>query len=167
MEYFTGLEATIKMLPRPEKGEIAYASDTKKFFKYDGEAWQELGLTPNSELNLSLYDMNKQIVSQLPVLLTTDKSIADIDTFVKETSNTHYMMYGQEISYFTIFQRCSGLTETVGEAVIDCLKNVGMIKSIELTEDKSAFEIWVTDDNGESTCLYLFPYDNGIVQVGG
>jgi hypothetical protein len=34
-----------------------------------------------------------------------------------------------------------------------------------LVEDGSAFEIWVTQ-NDVTTCLYLFPYDDGIVEVG-
>lgn len=164
MQYFTGTKATIFKLPRPQNGEVAYAEDTKEFFVYR-DGWELMEITPNTEINLSLYDMNKQIISQLPALSSFEEIIAEIDAFVKETLNTHYMLYGKEISYFTIFQRCFDYTETVGEAVIDCLKNVGIIKSIELTD--GAFEIWVTDDNRNSTCLYLFPYDSGIVKVGG
>lgn len=121
-----------------------------------------------AEINMSLYDMNKQIIAQLPNLTDFTDSITAIDAFVKETLNTHYMMYGKEISYFTIFQRCYDLTETVGEAVVDCLKNVGVVKSIDITSAGDAFEIWVMPDgSAEVTCLYLFPYDSGIVKVGG
>ena len=52
-----------------------------------------------------------------------------------------------------------------GHEVIECLKNIGVIKAIDLTEENDAIEAWV-DNEGEATCLYLFPYDNGIVQVG-
>ena len=122
----------------------------------------------HAEINMSLYDMNKQIVAQLPNLTDFTDSIAAIDIYVGETRNTHYMLYGKELSYFTMFQRCAGLTETVGEAAIDCLKNVGVIKSIDATSAGDAFEIWVMPDGSEEvTCLYLFPYDSGIVQVGG
>ena len=48
---------------------------------------------------------------------------------------------------------------------IDCCKNVGIIKAMDLTESQDAIEIWVETSEGP-TCLYLFPYDNGVVQVG-
>jgi hypothetical protein len=52
-----------------------------------------------------------------------------------------------------------------GNEVVDCLNNIGDIKAIDLTEANDAIEIWVQD--GENvTCLYLFPYDSGVVQVG-
>ena len=73
------------------------------------------------------------------------------------------MLYGKEISYFTLFKIVE--PQYFSYEVIECLKNVGDIKAIDLTEDKDAIEAWVIADN-EVTCLYLFPYDLGIVQVG-
>jgi hypothetical protein len=73
------------------------------------------------------------------------------------------MLYGKEISYFTLF-RISDSTY-FGNEVIDCLNNVGDIKAIDFTEAQDAIEIWIQDEDGP-TCLYLFPYDSGLVQVG-
>lgn len=73
------------------------------------------------------------------------------------------MLYGKEISYFTLYKIIK--PQCFGNEVIDCLKNIGIIKAIDFTETQDAIEIWVEDDNGP-TCLYLFPYDNGVVQVG-
>ena len=71
----------------------------------------------------------------------------------------------KEISYFTIFSiQKYAECDTLGEAVIECLNNVGEIKSIDLDEGGNAIECWVTTGD-ESTCLYLFPYDDGIVSV--
>lgn len=163
---FTGTEAMIKALPRPEIGEFARSIDTNRVWNYTEKGWVDVTDSMNLNVNMSLYEMNKQIVAQLPDFTAITEAVSAIDTFVTNTHNCHYMMYGKEISYFTIFQRCSGLTETVGEAVIDCLGSVGTIKSIDPTPDGEAFEIWVmVEDN--ATCLYLFPYDTGIVQVGG
>jgi hypothetical protein len=117
-------------------------------------------------LNMKLYDLNKQVISQLPNLTEFNEIIENINEFSKSTNNIHYMLYGKEQSYFTVFKKEDNNTETLGEAIIDCLTNVGDIKTIELTEAKDAFEIWVTID-GEATCLYLFPYDSGIVKIGG
>ena len=52
-----------------------------------------------------------------------------------------------------------------GREVIDVIKNVGAVKAIDPTENADAMEVWVIYE-GEPTCLYLFPYDSGIVQVG-
>jgi hypothetical protein len=73
------------------------------------------------------------------------------------------MLYGKEISYFTLYKIIK--SQYFGNEVIDCLKNIGIIKAIDFTETQDAIEIWVENDNGP-TCLYLFPYDNGVVQVG-
>ena len=46
-----------------------------------------------------------------------------------------------------------------------------IIKSFELTEAKDAIEIWVrmypkvAEEESILTCMYLFPYDNGIVRI--
>jgi hypothetical protein len=74
------------------------------------------------------------------------------------------MLYGKEISYFTVFkikEHCAFAHE-----VIDVIKNVGSsVKAIDLTEAADAIEVWVMYNN-EPTCLYLFPYDMGLVIVG-
>lgn len=165
-QLLTGTEAAMHALTDVEIGTYYHATDTERIFTFLESGWQNSSDAFTGNVNMSLYDMNKQIIAQLPDLEVTTETVQQIDAFVKETLNTHYMLYGKEISYFTIFQRCYDLTETVGEAVIDCLNNVGVIKSIDLTEAKDAFEIWVIA-NDEATCLYLFPYDSGIVHVGG
>ena len=90
-----------------------------------------------------------------------------IKNFANETNNNFYMMYGKEIGYFTVFARHENWElETLDLAVAECLFNVGYLYSIELTADKSAIEIWVrTYENDLVTCMYLFPYDNGIVRI--
>ena len=73
------------------------------------------------------------------------------------------MLYGKEISYFTLFKLKQ--VDSFPHEAIDCLQNIGPIKAIDLTEDKDAIEAWVMADD-EATCLYLFPYDMGVVVVG-
>ena len=166
MQYTVANQAQIQELSNPQIGDAVKTVDTEKWYLYTQEGWTDMTNAMETNINMNLYDMNKQIIIQLPDLTDPTDSIAKIDAFVADTHNMHYMLYGKDISYFTIFQRCFGLTETVGEAVIDCLKNVGTLKSIDITPDKDAFEIWVVV-NDEATCLYLFPYDSGIVKVGG
>ena len=88
-----------------------------------------------------------------------------ITVFAEETNNKYHMLYGREINYFTLFAKDFYAQETLGHEVISCLKNIGKIKSIELTENKDAIEIWVCDSGNELTVLYLFPYDLGLIEV--
>ena len=96
----------------------------------------------SGNLNLSLYDLNKSAVGQLPDYTDEDlaKAVEVVNNFVEPT-----------------------MTETIGEAVIDCLKYFSpSIKSIEITEDGTGIEIWVMCD-GTATVMYFFPYNQGVV----
>ena len=117
----------------------------------------------DSGLNIGLYDINKQIIAQLPELNNFEDKKNLFSTLHAKWNNFYYMLYGKEISYFTLFKIED--STYFGDNVIDCLKNIGAIKAIDLTEFKDALEIWVETET-EVTCLYLFPYDNGVVQVG-
>lgn len=137
-------------------------SSDGKYYIWHEDNWHEFKME-SSGIEMGLYDMNKQIIEQLSDL--TDWAHAEdvLTHFEGEWRNQYYMMYGKEISYFTVFH----IKERIAFAreVIDCVKNVGTVKAIDLTEMADAVEIWVMYNN-EPTCLYLFPYDMGIVEVG-
>lgn len=147
----------------PEENEIIQNPEGEYLIWKDG-AWNKINIE-GSDISMDLYDMNKQIIVQLPTL--TDDELNEkkysIDALNGKYNNEYYMLYGKEISYFTLFKIVE--PQYFSYEVIECLKNVGDIKAIDLTEDKDAVEAWVMAD-GEATCLYLFPYDLGIVQVG-
>ena len=146
----------------PEEGELVQTPEGKYMIWHDGN-WNEIKME-DSGINIGLYDMNKQIIAQLPVLNDFTKAIADVRDLHGKYWNEYYMMYGKEISNFTLYKKCG--TNEFGQDVIDCCANIGAIKAMDMTEAADAIEIWVQPDNGEPTCLYLFPYDNGVVQVG-
>ena len=150
----------------PKEGEVVYNTNeaNKGCFVYHDGSWNKI-TTEGSNMSMGLYDMNKQIIAQLPTLAEDElkEKKCSIDALNSKYNNEYYMLYGKEISYFTLFKIVE--PQYFSYEVIECLKNVGDIKAIDLTEDKDAVEAWVIAD-GEATCLYLFPYDLGIVQVG-
>lgn len=157
-------------LPRPSKGEIAYATDTKELFIYNGEQWVSYSTDvtlENQGLTMGLYELNRSIISQLEDMTEFEEKIELINEFKVKTGNVFYALYGREIAYITIFTSMLKAydSKTFGQIVIECLQNVGPIKCIDYTTNKDAIEIWV-DYKGTTTCLYLFPYDNGVVAVG-
>lgn len=159
----TNQKFKLKWSNTPQEGEVAQTEDGKlKIFQ--GGEWKDLNVE-GSNLELGLYDLNKQIISQLPSLTDEelDKKIDVIDDSYIKCVNDFYMLYGKEISYFTLFK----VNEPIyfAKTVLDCLNEIGEIKAIDPTGDGFAIEIWVQPTNEEPTCLYLFPYDNGLVVV--
>ena len=157
---------SIFKLPRPYKGEIAHAIDTNETYIYN-DGWQLLENVrlEGQGLNMNLYDLNKSIISQLKTIDDFTASITLINDFAEKTKNKYYMLYAKDISYFTIFHiKKYGEFINLGNGVIECLYNVGSVKSIDYTENKDAIEVWIQQDD-EPICAYLFPYDNGIVTI--
>lgn len=148
----------------PQIGEVVQDAVTGNFMVWTNGGWNTVK-SENSGINMGLYEMNKQIISQLPKLTEAELFDRDllINTLHAKFNNEFYMLYGKEISYFTLFRIFDSIR--FGNEVIDCLNNVGDIKAIDFTEAQDAIEIWIQDEDGP-TCLYLFPYDSGVVQVG-
>ena len=146
----------------PVEGELIQTPEGKYMIWHDGQ-WHAFQME-SSGVEMGLYDMNKQIIAQLPDLTDWDKVETTLNNFELDWNNEFYMLYGKEISYFTVFrvkEHCAFSRE-----VIDIVKNIGSnVKAMDLTEAADAVEVWIIYD-GEPTCLYLFPYDMGIVEVG-
>lgn len=152
---------------KPVDGEIIKDSNTGNYFIYN-DGWSQVEMD-ESGLQLCLYDLNKSIVDQLPDLTEEELSrrAEVIKDYMLDKGNEYYMLYGKEISYFTLF-RLSGdflNKEHPGEVVLECLRPLGSIAAIDLDEANGGIEIWVKHEN-EATCLYLFPYDSGVVGIG-
>ena len=122
------------------------------------------------DASIELYELNRSIIEQQGIIKEEDiaRAMTDIKYLVTASDNKCYMLYGKEIGYFTLFMRDSynWEIETLDLAVMECLANVGPVYSIELTAEKDAVEIWVKDVHQDLlTCMYLFPYDSGIVRI--
>lgn len=121
------------------------------------------------DASIELYELNRSIIEQQGAL--SADAIAEklnlINIFADNTKNNFYMLYGREINYFTVFAKHENWElETLALAVAECLANIGVIYSIEITAEKDAIEIWVKDTHQDLlTCMYLFPYDSGIVRI--
>ena len=118
----------------------------------------------SGNIEANLYDLNRSLISQWPILDTLTALETMIDKFYSETNNSFYMLYGKEKSYFTLFhfEEKSEFSK-LGDGVITCLKEAfDGIVAYEKVE--GAIEIWVKDKD-EATVFYLFPYDTGIVGV--
>lgn len=163
-----GSKLTIKKMDlsqvnfQPMEGEVVQDTITGKICVFHDGEWVSMK-TEESGLSLGLYDINKQIIEQLPEFTDLDKAAKTIEALHGTYQNEYYMLYGKEISYFTLFKLIN--PQYFAQEVLECLRNVGTLKAIDPDEPGTAVEIWVENEDGP-TCLYLFPYDNGLVQVG-
>lgn len=130
-------------------------------------------LTPissDANLNLNLYDLNKNIISQLEPLDLNEigEKMSLFKDFYNKTDNKHYMLLCKEYNYYTIFEYEHMLQfPDFAGAVSNIISELGDVYSIENDNTGGALEIWIKPE-GEETPLvfYLFPYDQGVVYYG-
>ena len=159
------LETLTKMNPnRYRMGETVYLTDKDKIVMWNGTEWTDMpeGTTAQGKggLNMNLYELNKSIVSQLPILEDYTDAEALIQSFMEKNGES-YMLLCKDISYYTIFQKKASDNpythfETLGEAVLECANDIGKIISVDLTEDGSGVELWLRTPEDENLCAYLF-----------
>lgn len=150
---------------QPEENEIVQDRATKNLFIYRENHWMLLepkSLAPE----MSLYELNKQLSKQQPSLSENqlDERIEVIKEWMIDKDNDSYMLYGKEISYFSLFNRV--YNDILTNRIKETLMTIGDIRSIDITEDNSGIEIWISTKSEQiETCLYLFPYDDGVIKI--
>lgn len=123
-----------------------------------------------ASLQMNMYDINKQLIAQMPCLTIEEfegkREI--INEYHFEQSANYYMLLCNELKYYTIFHTKlpsygEGLDSLTSE-LMSCLINfTDDIKSIEITEDRTAIEIWFSKDE-EIYVMYFFNYDLGVIE---
>lgn len=157
---------------KPKKGEIFYCEAEEQYYIFN-DKWMPYEQKSEEKLELNLYNLNKQIIEQLGPINTEEqreKIYNILNSFhIEKSDNNFFLLFGKEISYFTLFQTVAKDAEcaNLAEGVIECLENVGELYSVETTKEEDAVEIWVKEPYIGLTVLYLFPYDQGVCTIGG
>ena len=137
---------------------------------------------PKTEVKLTAYEANKQIIAQLPPM--TDEQYIDFENklteYLVKTNNEYYMLLNNvDKTYYTLFRKTG---DTEYEAMEDVLKeilgNLGTLITWSYgpvdADGNDSLELWVKEkytspiDGTESEqvlCYYLFGYDAGVVEV--
>ena len=158
---------------RFKENDVALIEETNDAVIYHNGDWYPMTLKSEDGVSLSLFEYNKQLMEQLPVM--SDEAIYDAGDMINQywikTYNEFYMMLNNNKHYYTIFtdiQTSFSNNEfnTLGDAVITCCKEMGNIKAIDLNEETDAIEIWITTEE-DTDCYILFPYNSGVVTIGG
>ena len=145
--------------------DICICEDTGLSFIYRDNQWNPYTPKVKGEgFQMSLYDLNKQAVSQMPEYNDKqfDKLYSDIIKFYANSNNVYFALLSRTYSYLTIF-KASKNTEflNLGQAIFTCLEETEKhIVAHETYDDK--IEIWIRE-NDDVEIYFLIPYDLGVV----
>lgn len=115
----------------------------------------------NGGINLSLYEMNKQVISQLPEI--EDIAVLTPIRKYKNKDGKYFMLLCRDLNYYTLFVIDLESDVRIEQEVLECLKELGTIKSVEEFEDKNLVEIWVQPEDNDPVVMYFFNYDRGVI----
>ena len=151
----------LEALPNHSPDELALVEDENKVYIYR-DGWIEYN-PEDGGLTLSIYELNKMVVPKLPDLTEEDIKIAkeEIKKYVSKPG--YWMLLSNEKKYYTLFHVLNKTSlNKVEDEVIECLKDLGAIKSIAENDD-DVIEIWIADNEDAFVC-YLFNYDKGVIE---
>ena len=155
---------TMNALKNHKENEECYCEETQKSYRWIGNEWEEI---EPSKISMNLYEMNKNIISQLPEIKPEDIDKSIFSNILRD--DNHYMLLCKEYGYYTIFENSCGyedVVDTFENEVYDIITHIGTIHTIEPTED-GAIEIWIKPNGEEEVFVfYLFPYEQGVVYYG-
>lgn len=142
-----------------EEGDTAYVNKEEKIYKQTNGEWVEQGL-PQGKMNVNIYDMNKQIISQFKPL--EDKAIMEPIRKLKNEGGKYFMLICRDIGYYTLYTIGTG--ERIEREVVACLHDIGEIKGIERIEETDTLEIWVQPEGEDPIVMQFFNYDKGVIE---
>lgn len=152
------------IIENPEDGQMSYSPETQKLYQFIKGEWKMID-NNSVGLNMNIYDMNKQVVSQLPSMKNedVDKAMILIEQYLKAQQNEFYMLLCRDINYYTVIYLDDTASDVKAPAeILACASEVGELKSVDLNGN-DAIEVWVKPEDSDALVMYLFPYDRGVV----
>ena len=114
---------------------------------------------------MSLYEYSKQVVAnEVPMdpILFNQKMI---EVSMDMVEHTYMMLLCHDRRDYTIFHITNADKEIAAKEISETLYNRGKILLVDKQKDGS-WEIWIRDSiTNENFAYYLFPYDDGVVEV--
>lgn len=134
--------------------------ETKEVFEYSKNKWKQ----KKSGVKISLLDLNKSIINQLPDY--KDDQIKDlkfiIQKFRARKKEKYYILINYEQHYLTVLANTKETpTERFEDIVVECLQSRGTIKTYE--DEVDHVDIWIKQkEDSEIEVFHLLPYSNAV-----
>lgn len=169
----------IRKLPNVNIGEIFWVDmDDKPYIVSDISpdrliTIQALDETATISTGMTVYDLNKKLVSQEPLFNWNDKTAVEglneklQKWFEEETQDTYYLLYGRNIHYVTLIKKNKENPDNLFKNLKEMIEEFSELISIDIdeTDEEKKVEIWVRTEFEKAELLYLFPYDSGLVEI--
>lgn len=125
------------------------------------------------DIEYTLYDMNKQLVSQEEPIDETKlrNELTNIGCWFSSKLNKNFMLLCHERRDYTIFYLKSKNFSKAVEELESVLTNRGTIMDVHFQHEQKIYEIWIkTNDKSDNPAediymYYLFPCDDFIIKV--
>ena len=155
------------IIVNPKENDIAMSPETHKLYTYKNGQWEMI--KGESSLGVTIYDLNKQLIAQLPLLdkEANLKARQETQEFINNTNATYYMLLAREQNYYTLFN-INNNAEAPLVPIVDelwgCVEYMGDIKAADVNQ--GAIEFWVQprEDKTEPIFMMFFPYDAGVIE---
>ena len=152
-----------------EEDELEHFNDAlKEFQKEQQPDGEETAPSEPQKIEMTLYDMNKQVISQQPVMTRFDMN-NQRSTFAKglyDNPATYYMLLCHELNYYTLFHRNRETVDRFIDWVYLIMEELGDVKDISV-DTNGAIALWANWEKNPDYlgCFYLFPYDKGVIET--
>ncbi len=169
---------TIRHLRDVSPGEIFWITGENKAYIVADREGKRISLKPLDEntaisLGLTLFELNQIAISKEPLFDFNDEvAVQDLTRklekfFTEDCSDTFFLLYGRDLNYLSIIRDENGFNQDI-DAILESIKNVGDLISMDFEIEgplDSKVEIWVRTNKSKAELLYLFPYDDGIIEI--
>lgn len=173
----------IRMLPDLKRGEIFWVNlDHAPYVVADIDldkkghtrvVIKKLDETATISTGMTIFDMNKNIISKEPLLDWDDKEnieklAARLCEWFSEGGDSFYLLYGRDIHYVTLFNSMTTRSKDMFLYELKgILSEVGDIISLDFDciEGSHCVEIWIRTANSPAELLYLMPFDKGVIEI--
>ncbi len=160
----------LDVLPNtPLDKEYALVESEKKIYQYitEKESWEPVKIEGDG-LQVSLYDINKNIFAQLDPL--TDDGLRQAHSTVykflgesmKDEVNDYWALMCWERQYITIFHHSKFGEEELSDVFMEIIENLGDVKDV-YDNGNGALEVWITNEI-DTYCYLFFNYKVGVVE---
>lgn len=120
----------------------------------------------------NLYEMNKMLIEQVDSPMhgkKLHKAMCDVlEPFFKEKLEdyTYFMLLCHEKRDYTILKINNKAIDNIIDTIKECITNRGSVYTVNNADAYgNAIEFWIKYEEQDLSCYFLFPYDEGIVEV--
>ena len=122
----------------------------------------------NVDMGLNVYEFNKNIMKQLPIIEDLQGVYDEIEHYWENAPfDSYLMMLCRERNDYTLFDFNGNDASNFVNDIFECFANRGLgIVNIEIIDDGAAMEIWVKEPGQmeNADLYYLFPADQMVIE---